>query len=66
MKVSKNYAIDCSFLKFLPWYGFQLLTLSISGQLSKKVDHSPRLSVYFVILNFLVIEFEIYNVNHAE
>ena len=66
MKVSKNYAVDCSVLKWLPLYGFQLFTLSISGQLSKKVDHSPRLSVYFVVFNFLLIEFEFYNINHAE
>ena len=66
MKLSDNYAIDLSGLFFLSWYSFQLFTLSICGQLSKKYHHSPRFGIYFVILNFVIIDFEIYNVNHAE
>lgn len=66
MKISKNYAIDAAWFKILPLFSFQILTLSISGQLSKKYDHAPRFGIYFVLLNFMLLEFEIYNINHAK
>jgi hypothetical protein len=31
-----------------------------------KADHNPRFHIILIILNFVIFEFEIYNVNHCD
>ncbi len=66
MKVSKNYAIDCTGGKMVPFHEIVLLSFNLSATFNKKSDHAPRICLYLVLLNFLIIDFCWYNIHHVK
>ena len=66
-KLSKNYALEisgCHRIRDLK-DGLDLTEFHVVWD-RYKADHNPRFHVILVILNFVIFEFEIYNVNHCE
>lgn len=63
--IGKNYAFDlCLFNKSKSNYIFTMIDGSVL--LTKRGDHSPAISIYFVLLNMVIIDFNYYNIHHEE
>jgi len=65
-KLSKNFAWELGFLYKLRDFsdGIDFFDLKINYDRFKG-DHNPQFGVCLVIMNFLIFQFEIYNVNHV-
>lgn len=63
-KITHEYAIDLTLFEHYGSYEFSLCSLDVGGCIEG--DHSPRLFIFFALLNFVIFEIEIYNVNHEE
>lgn len=66
-KISKKFAIDIS-----GWHlirnlkdGLTFVEFKILGDWFKG-DHKPSFDISFVFCNFMIFEFNLYNINHLE
>jgi hypothetical protein len=64
-KITKNFALDISCFYFcrhikdgIDWISFEIDSSWFEG------DHNPQFSIIFIILNFIIFEFNIYNKHH--
>jgi len=63
--LTKKYAMDFSCLHFIRKFNDGITFFDFSINLDFYEDnHNPRFSIIWIILNFKVFEFEIYNRNH--
>ncbi len=64
-KITKQFALDlCMFHKFRNFTdGISFFEFHINLDLFK-ADHNPKFEIFLAILNYSLIDFEIYNINH--
>ncbi len=67
LKLNKNFALDYdafynyrSFSDGIDFIEFHIIWDKYEG------DHKPSFSLWFSILNFCIIDFEIYNIHHVD
>jgi len=67
LRLSKNYAIDWSFLRKIRNFsdGISFFEFNCNLDLYKS-DHNPKINIHLMLINIMIFEFEIYNVNHVE
>ena len=66
-KISKNYAFDLSCFHLIRKLKDGLI--GFEGKIDfdcYEGNHNPQLTIMLVILNFKLVEINIYNVNHVE
>lgn len=66
-KLSEKYALELnlfhvlrSFSDGLDWFSFEIKSDWYKG------DHNPQFGIQWIILNFEIFEFRIYNMHHVE
>jgi len=65
--ISSNYAWELVLFHKLRQFADGISFFECKGSLDWfKADHNPKFEFFLVILNFTIIEFNIYNVNHVE
>lgn len=66
-KISKNFAWELTLFHKVRSFsdGIDFLDIRIVLDLYKG-DHTPRFTFFFEMLNFTLIEFNIYNINHIK
>ena len=62
--ISKNYHLE--FGLFDKFYSDSFCCFDCDLTLNKKKDHCPRFEFLFAIKNVKIIEFNIYNIHHAD
>lgn len=66
-KLSKNYALDISILRPIRSILDGLTGIEFEVNCDWfKADHCPKFNIILIICNFIIFEFEIYNVNHIK
>lgn len=65
-KISENYSMDMSlFRKYCNYRRLTFLNIDIDYLYDKTCDHSPSFSFMFVVFGIIILEFNVYNVNHC-
>jgi hypothetical protein len=66
-KLSENFAWELGFLYFIRKFSDGIIWFEFTANSNLyRGDHNPQHEIRLIILNFMVFEFRIYNVNHAE
>lgn len=66
-KISQNYAFEISGFHLIRKFsdGLTLFDVHLNWDWFKG-DHNPQINYLLIILNFKVLEINLYNVNHAD
>lgn len=66
-KINKNYAWELVFFNKIRNFSDGFIFLEIKCNWDKYLsDHSPRLEIYYIALNYMIFEFNIYYLYHRE
>lgn len=65
--LSKNYAVEFSFLRKVSYFKQQIIFCDFDcGLFYSKSDYNPKFVTELILFNILIFEFSIYNVNHVD
>ena len=61
--IFKNHHLE--FGLFSKFYSDSLFVFTCDLTMDKKIDHAPKFELLFAIKNIKVVEFNVYNIHHA-